>query len=275
MKKYSIDVVNNIGKKAEELVKGCYKHRLQVLRPKFEEARPGESFLDSHRDPDTINGFLSLEDAVRLLSKNDPNQALHQCGLTIIANDDVMFLSDDSTYADKVLGTAFMGVTFSRPNLIIGDGLRYSSVHAFVEAHKGDTVLANSVLELATYLVTGDLPEREQPEKLFVTKVGMTPAELLEVLQHSAEVVKNTPAYKIPVGQMAQFIGWNSCLQRLVLRYHAFVVAAFPENIAETAFSLGAMNHPTHALLENIADGDASKWPVFYEMIWASVRNTQ
>lgn len=274
-KVYDIEVLYAIANKATDLKEGCYKHRLEVLRPKFEAARPGESFTDNHRDPATIQGLLSPSAVQALLDQNDSRQALLQCGLTIVTNDEVMFLTDDSTYADKVLGSSFMGVTFGRPDNLFGEGKRYPTVDAFVKAHQGDTTLCRTVTELATYLITGDVPENKQPEKLFVTKVGMTTKELLDVFLHSVAIVCETPTNKIHPDLLENFNKWKASLKEMLKHYQEFVKAAFPENIANAAFAMGAAEDPKTELLTYIADGDFTKYPVFFESVWASVRNSQ
>lgn len=274
-KTYSIETLAAIADKITDLREGCYKHRLKTRMAKFNESRPGESFLKDHRDPSTVQGFLSPDDVQTLLIDNDRGQLLFQCGLTIIANDDVTFLSDDNTYADSVLGPSFMGVTFGRPELMIGKDKRHPTADDFVKTHLGNTVLCRTIDELACYLVTGDVPEHAPGKKLFVTKVGMTSSELLHVFAFSVQEVMKVNIRKIPSRHLDNYRAWLSSLTGMLSRYTDFVADTCPETIAHAAFAMGGAEHPDMELLECIGDGDVTKYGVFYESVWATIRNAQ
>ena len=119
--------------------------------------------LAVRRDPDTIVGLPMSADEIEKLYKEDNKSAmLIQCGICLVDNKEVCFLTDDSSYGHAVLkGRGFVSCIFR-------DGMttahqRFDKVSDFLSAysHPYHPVFLESEEELLAYLNEGVIPQRQ------------------------------------------------------------------------------------------------------------------
>ena len=144
---------NNIEEKgftAEKLFEKSHKHRLM----EFWKAHRTKFGTDPqmHRNPNTIQGFLTKEKVVEMFAEPDYDQLLFATGLCFISNGEVFFLADDCLYGHGLLPKDFIPCSISGLQYFVGEGQKYASVDDILSHYGYGEVHLNSVQELVDYL---------------------------------------------------------------------------------------------------------------------------
>lgn len=135
---------------AEKLFENSHKHRLM----EFWEAHRTKFGTDPqmHRNPDTIQGFLTKEKVAEMFAEPDYEQLLFATGLCFISNGEVFFLADDCLYGYGLLPKDFIPCSISSLQNFVGEGQKYATVDDILSHYGYGEVHLNSVQELVDYL---------------------------------------------------------------------------------------------------------------------------
>jgi hypothetical protein len=134
----------------EKLLSASFKHRQTIFWANYKLINGVNPTV--HRNPNTIQGFLTKERVKEMFTHPNFDQLLFTTGLNFISNEEVFFLSDDCTFGHRVLPTDFTNHEVSGQHHLLGNGSDYTPVDEILLKHgKGKTHL-NTLEELVDYL---------------------------------------------------------------------------------------------------------------------------
>lgn len=135
---------------AEKLFENSHKHRLM----EFWEAHHAKFGINPqmHRNPDTIQGFLTKEKVAEMFAEPDHDQLLFATGLCFISNGEVFFLADDCLYGYGLLPKEFVSCSIDNLHYNFGKGQKYATVNDILSHYGYGQIHLNSVQKLVDYL---------------------------------------------------------------------------------------------------------------------------
>ena len=135
---------------AEKLFENSQKHRQTVFWKGYIETYGFEP--EAHRNPNTIQGFLTKEQVAEMFAEPDHDQLLFVTGLCFVSNGEVFFLTDDCLFGYGLLPKDFISCSITGLQNVIGEGQTYPTLNDALFRHARGEIHLNSVQELVDYL---------------------------------------------------------------------------------------------------------------------------